>query len=164
MEFYCFCLYSSMLEGRGEENPAGYRPRIVSSDDGVPAHSLSLHRWGLVEGNLMSFWIFRNFGHHHRDILDTCKHPPVHTNFYSISAQSQRAETGPRPINEVMVCLSLCHEEFSKNPAAEGRKFTAETRSRAGARATGKQLQREILELLSWDLCCWNSSQIFRSQ
>ena len=104
---------------------------------------------GLVEGNLISFWMFRNFGRHHRDILDTCKHPPVHTNSYSFSAQSQRAETDPRPINQVMVCLSLCHEEFSENPAAEGRKFTAETRSRAGAWATGKQLQREILELLS---------------
>lgn len=97
----------------------------------------------------MSFWMFRNFGHHHKDILDMCKHLQVLTNSYSFSAQSQKAETDPQPINQVMVCLSLCHEEFSENPTVEGRKFTAEIHSRAGAWATGKQLQREILELLS---------------
>lgn len=148
MEFYCFSLYGSKLEGRGGENPAGCKPKIVSSD-GVPAHSSSLQQWGLVEGNLISFWILRNFGHSHRDILDTCKHPSVHTSSYSFSAESQRAGTDPQSINQVMVCLSLCHEEFSENPAVEGRKFTAETHSRAGAWATGKQLQREILELWS---------------
>lgn len=98
------------------------------------------------------------------EILDTCKHPSVHTSSYSFSAELQRAGTDPQSINQVMVCLSLCHEEFSENPAVKGRKLAAETHSRAGAWATGKQLQREILELLSWDLCCWNASQIFHSQ
>ena len=149
MEFYCFCLYGSMLEGRGEENPAGYRPGMVSSDDDLPVHRFSLHRWGLVECSLMSFWMLRNFGCHHGEVMETCKHTPVRTNSCSFSAQLQRAETGLRPINQVTVHLSLCHEELSENPAAEGRKFTAKIHSRAGARGTGKLLQIEIFELSS---------------
>lgn len=100
---------------------------------------------GILAITTQTFWTHANS---HQFTLT-----PIH-----FPARLWRAETDPQPINQVMVCLSLCHEEFSENPAAEGRKFTAETRSRAGAQATGKQLQREILELLSWDLCCWNSS------
>lgn len=99
---------------------------------------------GLVERDLILFWLLRDFSHHHRGSLDMCKHTPVHTNSCSFSTQWQTHKSGHGVFG-----YSLHHEEFSENSAAEGRKFTAETHSSAGVWATGKQLQQEILKLLS---------------